>query len=283
MQFGNVTFHLVSDGTYWEDGGGLFGLVPKALWSQVATPDERNRLQFEMRCLLIESDGEHVLVDTGYGDKMPDKERAFISLEGQRRLLGDLARLAIEPAKVDIVICTHLHADHCGGNTRFAENGELVPTFPHAAYCVQRLELADATYPNERTRATYLKENFYPLEQAGQLRMLDGNTRISDEVRVIVTPGHTRAHQCVVIESAGQTAIFLGDLASWPIHMERLAWVPAYDVEPLVSIETKRNLARWAIEKHALLIFEHHPDIRAGYLHTTERPDRFRLEPVDID
>jgi glyoxylase-like metal-dependent hydrolase (beta-lactamase superfamily II) len=283
MRFGNVTLQLVSDGTYWEDGGGLFGLVPKALWSQVATPDERNRLQFEMRCLLIESDEARVLVDTGYGDKVPAKERSFISLDGQRRLLGDLARLEIEPPDVDVVINTHLHADHCGGNTQVDSRKELVPTFPRATYCIQRLELADASYPNERTRATYLRENFYPLEQAGQLRVLEGNTRLSDTIRVIITPGHTRAHQCIVVESEGQTAVFLGDLASWPIHMERLSWVPAYDVEPLVSIETKRNLARWAIEKHALLIFEHHAKINAGYLHTTERSDRFRLEPFDME
>jgi glyoxylase-like metal-dependent hydrolase (beta-lactamase superfamily II) len=99
---------------------------------------------------------------------------------------------------------------------------------------------------------------------------------------VVVTPGHTRAHQCVVIESGGQTAMFLGDLASWPIHMERLAWVPAYDVEPMVSIETKRRLARWAVENHVLLIFEHHPEIVAGYLHPTGRPDRFEVEPVEL-
>jgi glyoxylase-like metal-dependent hydrolase (beta-lactamase superfamily II) len=142
------------------------------------------------------------------------------------------------------------------------------------------LELADASFPNERTRATYLRDNFEPLEQTGQLRTLWGDTRLTDQVRVIITPGHTRAHQCVVIESEGQTALFLGDVASWPIHMERLAWVPAYDVEPLVSIETKRNLARWAIENHVLLIFEHHTEIQAGYLHPTDRSDRFRLEPV---
>jgi len=282
MRFGNLDLHLVSDGVYWEDGGGLFGLVPKALWERVMAPDERNRLPFEMRCLLIDSGKQRFLVDTGYGDKLSEKERGFVSLEGEGRLLASLERLGIGPLDVDLVINTHLHSDHCGGNTCYDENGELAPTFPWAAYCVQRLELADATFPNERTRATYLAENLQPLADAGQLRVLSGDTRLSDEVRVVVTPGHTRAHQCVVVESGGQTALFLGDLASWPIHIERLSWVPAYDVEPLVSLETKRNVAHWAIEHHVLLIFEHHPEIVAGYLHPTERPDRFRLEPVTI-
>ncbi len=283
MRFGNVDLFAVSDGIYWEDGGGLFGLVPKTLWEKVATPDERNRLPFESRCLLIQTAEQRILVDTGHGDKLPAKKRGFLSLHGERRLLRSLEKVGIGPLDVDLVINTHLHADHCGGNTHYNEKGEPVPTFPWATYCVQRLELADAMFPNERTRATYLRENFQPLEEAGLLRVLSGDTRLSDEVRVVVTPGHTRAHQCVVIESGGQTAIFLGDAASWPIHLERPAWVPAYDVEPLVSIETKRNLARWAIENHVLLIFEHDPHIAAGYLYPTERPDRFRLEPVSLD
>ncbi len=283
MNLGNIKLHIISDGTYWEDGGGFFGLVPKVLWQEIIAPDEQNRLLFELRCLLIETREQRVLVDTGFGDKLSEKQRGFIGLEGERRLLASLEELGIGPLDVDLVINTHLHGDHCGGNTRFDESGELAATFPWATYCVQRLELADATFPNERTRGTYRAENFQPLERSGQLRVLWGNTRLTDEIRVVVTPGHTRAHQCVVVESQGQSAIFLGDLASWPINMERLAWVPAYDVEPMVSIETKRNLAHWAIEKRALLIFEHHPEIVAGYLHPTERPDRFRLEPLEIE
>jgi glyoxylase-like metal-dependent hydrolase (beta-lactamase superfamily II) len=281
LRLGKINLRLVSDGIYWEDGGGLFGLVPKALWEKAAQPDDRNRVAFEMRSLLIETGEQRILVDTGYGDKLSEKKRGFLNLEGQERLLSSLEEIGIGPLDVDMVINTHLHADHCGGNTRFDEDGGLVPTFPRATYCVQRLELADALLPNERTRATYLQENFEPLAHNGQLRVLSGDTRLNEQVRVVVTPGHTRAHQCVVIESEGQTAIFLGDVASWPIHMERLAWVPAYDVEPLVSIETKRNLARWAIENRVTLIFEHHPDIKSGYLHPTERPDRFRLEPIE--
>lgn len=281
MQIGNVTLHLVSDGTYWKDGGSLFGLVPKTLWEQVAMPDERNRLQFPMHCLLIETEEQRILIDTGYGDKLAHEERASINLEGERCLLGELERLGIGPLDVDVVVNTHLHASHCGGNTRFDDN-RVVPAFPSAAYAVQRLELADASFPNERTRTTYLRENFVPLEQNGQLRILSGNTRLSEVVRVIMTPGHTRAHQSIVVESGGQTAAFLGDLAPWPIHIERLSWVPADDVEPLVTIETKRHLAHWAIEHNVLLIFGHHPEVKAGYLHTSDRPDRFRLEPFGM-
>ncbi|MGD8398373.1 MAG: MBL fold metallo-hydrolase [Anaerolineae bacterium] len=282
MRFGNCNLHVVSDGVYWEDGGGLFGLVPKALWSRIVQPDELNRVMFEMRCLLIETEEQRILVDTGFGDKLSEKARKHISLEGEKRLLGSLEALGIGPLDIDLVINTHLHEDHCGGNTCYDQEGHVVPTFPWATYCVQRQELADASYPNERTRGTYRAENFRPLQDEGRLQILWGNSRLTDEVRVVVTPGHTRAHQCVVIESGGETAMFLGDLASWPVHMERLAWVPAYDLEPMVSIETKRNLAHWAVENHVLLFFEHHPEIVAGHLHTTERPDRFRLEPVSV-
>jgi glyoxylase-like metal-dependent hydrolase (beta-lactamase superfamily II) len=203
-------------------------------------------------------------------------------LPGDGRLLGDLAALGLAPEDIDIVINTHLHGDHCGGNTRYNERNNLVPTFPNARYYVQRLELAEALFPNERTRGTYHRANIEPVERAGQLRVLWGDTRLTDEVRVMVTPGHTPAHQSVVIESEGETAVYLADTAQWPLHMEKLEILPAFDVLPLVTLETKRRLARWAVEHGVLLIFDHHPDGMAGYLHPTDRPDRFRLEPVAL-
>jgi glyoxylase-like metal-dependent hydrolase (beta-lactamase superfamily II) len=283
MRFGNVTLRLISAGTYWADGAGLFGIMPKVRWQQIVEPDELNRVPVALRCLLIETSGKRILVDTGYGDKVPDKERRLMSFEGGNCLLRCLESLDIQPRDVHMVINTHLHNDHCGGNTCYGETGIMVPTFPHATYCVQRMELAEATFPNERTRAVYRRENFGPLEDSGQLRALQGDTRLTAEVRVMLTPGHTPGHQSVVIESAGRTAIFLGDVTTWPIHMEQLACLTAFDVQPLVNIETKRRLARWSIDNEALLIFEHHPEIVAGYLHPTERADRFRLEPIEFD
>ena len=282
MQFGDLDLHLVSDGSYWEDGGRLFGLVPKVLWEQIAQPNEQNCLRFTSRCLLIETGQQRILVDTGYSYKLSADQRRRIGLEDGPRLLDTLEKLGTGPPDVDLVINTHLHAERCGGNTTYDQAGELVPTFPRAIYCVQRLELADAHLPNERTRDSYLGENFLPIERKEQVRVLSGDTRITDQVRVIVSPGHTRAHQSVVIESQNQVALFLGDAAPWPIHMERLSWVPAHDVEPLVSIETKRKLARWALDRRVLLIFGSHPTVEAGYLRVTERPDRFRLEPVAL-
>jgi glyoxylase-like metal-dependent hydrolase (beta-lactamase superfamily II) len=257
--------------------------MPRTEWQAIWEPDERNRIPLEQRCLLIETGERRILVDTGSGDKISEKERAFTDLRGEKRLLRSLAALGLSPQDIDIVVNTHLHGDHCGGNTCYDQNGNVVPTFSRATYCVQRLELAEARYPNERTRAVYRAENFKPLEQFGQLRVLQGDTRLADTVDVLLTPGHTPGHQSVIVESCGQTAIFLGDVATWPIHLEQLGCVAAYDVQPLVSIGTKRRLARWAIENQALLIFQHHPEIAAGYLHPTDRPDRFLLEAIEPD
>jgi len=146
MRLGNVEFHIVSDGEFWVDGGAAFGLVPKILWSRVITPDDLNRIPMALNCLLIIADGQRILVDTGYGDKLSPKERDIFRIQGEKRLLGSLARLGLAPTDIDIVINTHLHADHCGGNTVW-QDGQPVPTFPNAEYWIQRLEWADALHP----------------------------------------------------------------------------------------------------------------------------------------
>jgi glyoxylase-like metal-dependent hydrolase (beta-lactamase superfamily II) len=273
---GSCEFELVSDGVIWMDAGGAFGLVPKALWERVLAPDALNRVPFALNCLLVRSEGKTILVDTGVGDKLSRKEWAQWDLQRpEGGLLDGLTRLGVGLGDVDIMINTHLHADHCGGNTRY-ENGQIVPTFPNAEYWIQRREYADASFPNERTRVTYIAANFRPLEASGQLRLLDGDTRVTSEIRTVITRGHTRAHQSIVLEAGSEQMLYLADMASFAVHFERLAWLTAYDVEPLENLETKRIWQRWALEHNALLLFEHDMQTPVGRL--VERKGRLHVK-----
>jgi glyoxylase-like metal-dependent hydrolase (beta-lactamase superfamily II) len=280
VRLGDVELHVVSDGRSWLDAGAHFGIVPRILWEPIIALDDRHRVPMGLNCLLIRSAGQTIVVDTGLGGKLSDKERDKFGFEASQGLVDHLHGLGVAPEDVDIVINTHLHADHCGGNTVFDVGGEPIPTFPRAEYWIQRLEWADARYPNERTSKTYLPENFLPPEERGQLRLLSGDTPVTKDVRCVVTPGHTRAHQSVVIRSQGQTAVYLGDLAPWKENIEKLAWTPAADVAPLDNIETKRAVRQWALEEDVLLLFEHDPRLTAGYVR--RRGDTFQVEAIDL-
>lgn len=276
----NLEFHILSDGIFMADGGGAFGLVPRVMWEELLPPDDQNRVPFGLNCLLVKSEGKNILIDTGYGPKLEPKMRQILGItRAQGGLVDDLARHGLTPADIDIVINTHLHADHCGGNTRL-ENDVPVPTFPKAVYYVQRLEWADAIVPNERTRATYLLENYLPLQQSGQLKLINGNTTITRQVRTAITRGHTRAHQIVILEDGGETAVFVADLSTLHYHLQRLAWVTGYDVEPLESIETKRYWQPWLARRKALVIFQHDTQITAGRLRLNGK--RYTVDPVEL-
>ncbi len=279
MQIGRVEVYLVSDGLAWFDGGGAFGLVPRVKWEKLLPPDELNRVPLSLNCLLICSEGKTILVDTGLGDHLTDKQRQFFGLtRANGGLIQALAELGVTPEAVDIVINTHLHADHCSGNTTLRDE-KMVPTFPNAEYWIQRLEYADAAFPNERTRATYLPQNFLPLQATGQLRLLNGDTQVTSEVRTAITRGHTRAHQSVIVESEKEAVLYTGDLATLAIHFERLAWVAAYDVEPLETIESKRRWQRWAMDRDALVIFPH--DTQMPIARLEDLGDKARLRPIN--
>jgi glyoxylase-like metal-dependent hydrolase (beta-lactamase superfamily II) len=282
LQIGSLDVFLLSDGLVRLDGGGAFGLTPRVMWEMLLPPDKFNRVPLSLNCLLIRSEGKTILVDTGLGDHLTDRQHQIYGLaRGEKEgLIRALARLGITPEKVDIVINTHLHADHCGGNiTRRDEGRALIPAFSNAEYWIQRMEWADAAFPNERTRATYLAHNFLPLEATGQLSLLNGDTRVSSEVRTVVTRGHTRAHQSIVIESGGEAALYTGDLATLAVHFERLAWVTAYDVEPLETIETKRHWQRWALERNALIILPHDTQTPLARLRQ-DTEGKTQLEPI---
>ena len=275
MKIGAIDLEILNDGYWRSDGGAMFGVVPRVLWERKLPPDDRNRVQMALRCLLIRVGGRTILVDTGVGDKFGPKESEIFAIQRETGLIAELAARGVTPESVDVVVSTHLHFDHAGGNTT-RRDGRLVPTFPNAEYWAQRVEWDEATHPNERTRSTYLAENLDPIEQSGQLRLFDGPTEIAPGVDWLLSPGHTRSHTCVRIASGGESALFTVDVCPFVAHLERIPWVPAVDLEPLVSMETKRQIIADVLAHDRLIIFDHDPNVVTARLRGT--PDRWTVE-----
>lgn len=247
MRFGDLEMFVVSDGRVRADAGGIFGLVPRSLYGQGHQPDEANELPMNLRCLLLRSRGLTILIDTGLGPKLGGEERGRWKLERPAGgLLDGLGRLGIAAEDVDIVINTHLHWYHCGGNTSL-DDGAVQATFPRAVYWIQRIEWAEAANPDARTRATYLPDNFGPLVAQGRVRFLHGDTPVTDQVHCVVTRGHTRGHQSVLMRSYGWQAMYVADMATYAAHMTRTSLLTAYDVEPLENVRTKQRWQRHAV------------------------------------
>ncbi|MCX6045809.1 MAG: MBL fold metallo-hydrolase [Chloroflexi bacterium] len=276
LQIGKVRCHILNDGLHPVDGGGFFGVVPRLLWQRVIEPNADNMIPSDTRSLLIETDAGLILVDTGNGDKLGAKERQRMGFTGRtERLIGDLRKVGYTPEDVNLVILTHLHGDHVGGATRWATAdhtpGPLIATFPNARYLAQRIDLAEASFPNERTNATFHAENWQLLLANRQLEVVDGPQRITPTVRTDIAPGHTAALQMVWIEDQGESLLFLTDACNWAAHMNRLAWVPAFDIFPITSIETKRRIRQEAFERNTLLVFQHDAQVVTGRLVSGDR------------
>ena len=260
---GRWTVHAIQAGGQRLDGGAMFGIVPKPLWERRMKPDERNRIQLGMRCLVIEHDVGPVLIDTGAGNKENERFYDIYGVEnrGQRgptALEDGLLDVGIKPADVSLVINTHLHFDHAGGNTVLETDGRVRPAFVNARYVVQAGEHRYASHTNERTAGSYFPHNFAPLAEAGRFDFVEGERDIVAGIRVIPTPGHTPHHQSVLLESAGERAIYVADLVPTAAHLP-LPWIMGYDVEPLVTLETKRAILSRAAAEEWLVIFEHDP------------------------
>lgn len=274
-----MEFLILNDGTLRLDGGAMFGVVPKPMWEKKWRADERNRIVLAMNCLLIRAAGKTILVETGAGDKWDAKRRDIYAFEGSPRFPDQLAAHGVKPENVDIVINTHLHFDHCGWNTRIV-NGKVRPTFPNARYVVQKKDFEHAKNPTERDRASFILENYLPVEEAGQWRLLEGDAEIVPGVSVFVVPGHTHAMQCVKLEGGGKTAIFLADLVPTAAHLP-LAWIMGFDLFPLTTLENRKKWLPQIAKNGWLTLFAHDPVVRAAYLR--ERDRDYEAEPVQID
>ncbi len=279
MKLGAFEIYPVADGRFRLDGGAMFGVVPKVLWEQCCPADKQNRIQLSVTCLLVRAHGKNILVDTGLGDKWDAKYRERFAIDRTPTLLESLKEHGVAAEDIHLVINTHLHFDHAGGNT-LRQGLQVVPAFPKASYTVQRGEYEDAMSANERTKASYREENFVPLAQEHRWEFLNGDAELVPGVSVVVTHGHTTHHQSVKIESEGQVAFFLGDLIPTVSHLP-LPYIMGYDLYPLQTLETKRKVLRRACDENWLLIFEHDPAIVMGYVRL-DREEKYFVEPVRV-
>jgi len=258
---GRLTCHALEGGMQHLDGGAMFGVVPKPLWERRIPADERNRIPLALRCLLIEHDDGLVLIDTGIGNKENDKFKDIYGVDnaganGRTKLEDAIAALGHTPDDIAWVINTHLHFDHAGGNT--TPQGLA---FPRARYVVQKRELEFAKHTNERTAGSYLQHNFDRVP----FQLIDGEKEVLPGIRCIPTPGHVPYHQSILVENGGEKACFLADLVPTSAHLP-LPWIMGYDLEPLVTLETRRRTYQRAEAEGWLLVFEHDPRVAMGRL-----------------
>ena len=260
---GALKVHALQAGLQQLDGGAMFGVVPKTLWERKIPADARNRIPLGMRCLLVEHRDALVLIDTGAGNKETDKfysifgiENAPVGSVGPTQLESALADAGFSAADVTMVINSHLHFDHAGGNTRRQDDGTIALSFPNAKYVMRQGEWDWAHHTNERTSASYFPHNFDPVRDAGHLELVDGDIEVLPGVQLRHTPGHTPHHQGVLITSGAERMFYLADLAPTAAHVP-LPWIMGYDVEPLVTLETKRRLWAEASDEAWTVVFEH--------------------------
>lgn len=273
LEVGRLRVTVLNDGYQRLDGGAMFGVVPKPLWERKTVPDKRNRIRLALRCLLVETTTGPVVVDTGIGPKEEVRDPKFCDIYGVEReggLVAELAALGVGLEDVRVVANTHLHFDHCGGNTSLDGRGNVVPTFPNARYRIVRGEWEDALRANERNRASYRPDNFLPLAGTGRLELVEPGAEIAPGVRFEPAPGHTRCHQGVRVEDDGDVALFCADLVPTVAHLP-YPYIMAYDLYPLETLASKKRLLPLAAREDWRLILEHEPVSPVGRLREDER------------
>lgn len=278
MKFGSISVNVVSDGTFLQDGGALFGSVPKVQWERCLKPDRKNRVRMGMNCMLVQSPTGNVLIDTGAGSKRIDRMREAHGLNGNK-LLKELRKLGLTAREIDMVILTHLHFDSAGGCTKLDRSGRAIPTFPNAEYVVQKESWEEASNPNERNQSSFHSQDFMPLEEAGVLRLLDGDSEVAPGIRTQVTNAHSKGYQVVFVETGSERIAFAGDLIPTPFHLP-LVSIAAYDHSPDDTLEAKRSLLKMAVDEGLLLVFGHSQEPKSGYLQQRNGKSQFSVREL---
>ena len=264
-ELGEARLTILTDRTYFLDGGAAFGVVPKPLWSRIAPADDLNRVRCSLNSLIVEINGQLIVVETGCGNKLNDKQVANAGLDPRRDYLERFAAAGFARESVTMVINSHLHYDHCGWNTVRASDGSVAATFPHARYHVQRDEWEHARLQLERDRVSYLTDNYDPLVSSGQMQLLTGDCELLPGISVMRLAGHTRGMQAIMVRSGGHTACYISDLMPTHWHLKP-TWVMAFDLFPLETIANKHRILEQAASERWLIVFTHDPEHAWGYI-----------------
>jgi glyoxylase-like metal-dependent hydrolase (beta-lactamase superfamily II) len=267
LTLGDFELSVFSDGTYPLDGGAFFGVIPKVMWSRKMSADEKNYITTGLNSLLIRTGKQTILIETGIGNKLPDR---MVKFYGQpAKLLENLGSAGIAPDDIDIVINSHLHFDHCGWNTTRDKNGKIVPTFPRAKYYAPEGEWQYARKPSERDSISFLPDNYDPLVASGQMTLLKGGEEIVPGISVETFRGHTAHMQGIIVQSGGGTACYISDLIPTTAHID-LTWGMGFDLYPLDTIESKKQYYSRALPEKWLTVFTHDPKTPWAYVERDE-------------
>jgi glyoxylase-like metal-dependent hydrolase (beta-lactamase superfamily II) len=260
MQVGDYRVEIIPDTEFHLDGGAMFGVIPRNLWAAVCPPDDQNRIRMNMNCVFVDTGTEKILIETGIGEKWSPKLASMYGINRQQALSETLKeKTGVDPHEITIVVNTHLHFDHAGGNTTADSAGKFVPTFPNARYLVSQAELDHAESPSERDRASYLSDNWKPLVEAGQLEGKAQDYEVVPGVTMETWPGHNRSMQCWRLRSGTQTVFGFADLIPMRAHV-KLPWIMGYDLYPVETLESKKKLLPQAVNEGWLCLFYHEPE-----------------------
>lgn len=274
---GSFEIYGLRDGFFHLDGGTMFGVVPKILWEKIYLADQKNRIKLGLNSLLIKNQASLVLIETGIGTLLDQKFYEYYSVERKPGLLSALKNLDVSAEEIDFVVNSHLHFDHCGGNTYKNQEKEIVPVFPNAKYIIQKGEWDYALKPSCRDKPSYLSVCFLPLKKFGNLQLVEGNTQISEGLEVILTPGHTAHHQCVKLYSDRQTLFFLGDMVPTSAHVN-LPYIMSYDLFPLETLMNKERFLEQAVDEDWIVAFNHDPAYFFGKIRKKKK--KYIFEPL---